>query len=123
MAANPLIAVVDDDDLVRGSLAGLFRSFGVRAETFPCAASFLSSDPERFDAVVSDLNMPGTSGLDLKRTLRERRSKTPVIIITAYPERACDMSQSDRDLYLLEKPVDSERLVSCIEKAIGRPIC
>lgn len=123
MAASALIAVVDDDDLVRGSLAGLFRSFGVRAETFSCAANFLSSGPERFDAVVSDLNMPGMSGLDLRRTLRERTSKTPVIIITAYPERACDMSPSDKELYLLEKPVDSKRLVSCIEKAIGRPIC
>jgi FixJ family two-component response regulator len=123
LAANVLIAVVDDDDLVRGSLAGLFRSFGVRAETFSCAASLLSNDPERFDAVVSDLHMPGMSGLDLKRSLSERASSTPVIIITAYPERACEMSRSEKDLYLLEKPVDSERLVNCLEKVIGRPIC
>jgi len=120
LAANALIAIVDDDDLIRGSLAGLFRSFGVGAETFPSAGSFLSGDPERFDVVVSDLHMPGMTGLELKRTLSERAMPIPVIIITAYPERAIEMSQSDKELYLLEKPVDSARLISCIEKAIGR---
>ena len=122
MAANVLIAVVDDDDLVRGSLASLFRSFGARAELFACAASFLSGGPERFDVVVSDLHMPGMSGLELKRALSEREVRAPVIIITAYPERATDMPKFDRDLYLLEKPVDCDRLIACIEKAIGRPI-
>jgi FixJ family two-component response regulator len=122
LAANALIAIVDDDDLVRGSLAGLFRSFGAGAEAFSCAASFLSGHPERFDLVVSDLHMPGMSGLELKRTLSERRMPMPVIIITAYPERAIEMSQSDKELYLLEKPVDSVRLISCVEKAIGRPL-
>lgn len=123
MAANALIAIVDDDDLVRGSLAGLFRSFDVRAEAFASAAGFLSGHPERFDVVVSDLHMPGMNGLELRRTLSEREMPMPVIIITAYPERATEMSRSDKDLYLLEKPVDSARLISCIEKAIGRPIC
>ena len=60
------------------------------------------------------------TGLELKRTLSERAMPIPVIIITAYPERAIEMSQSDKELYLLEKPVDSARLISCIEKAIGR---
>jgi FixJ family two-component response regulator len=91
----------------------------VRAEAFSSAASFLADHPERFDVVVSDLHMPGMSGLELKRTLSEREMPMPVIIITAYPERAIEMSQSDKDLYLLEKPVDSARLVSCIEKAMG----
>jgi FixJ family two-component response regulator len=122
LAAKALIAIVDDDDLIRGSLAGLFRSFGVGAETFPSATSFLSGHPERFDVVVSDLHMPGMTGLELKRTLSERAMPMPVIIITAYPERAVEMSQSDKELYLLEKPVDSARLISCIEKAIGRPL-
>jgi len=122
LAANALIAIVDDDDLVRGSLAGLFRSFGAGAEAFSSAASFLADHPERFDVVVSDLHMPGMSGLELKRTLSELEMPMPVIIITAYPERAIEMSPSDKDLYLLEKPVDSARLVSCIEKAMGRTL-
>jgi FixJ family two-component response regulator len=66
--------------------------------------------------------MPGMSGLELKRTLSARQMPMPVIIITAYPERAIEMSESEKELYLLEKPVDSARLISCVEKAIGRPL-
>ena len=122
MAANAVIAIVDDDDLVRASLASLFRSFGVRAEAFSSAASLLSGDLDRFDVVVSDLQMPGFNGLELRRQLSEREVPLPVIIVTAYPERAIDGSGSDEGLLLLEKPVDSARLINCIEKVLGRSI-
>lgn len=122
MAAEILIAIVDDDDLVRASLAGLFRSYGVRAEAFPSAAGLLSDDPDRFDLVVSDLQMPGISGLELRRILSERERPLPVIIITAYPERAMDISRSGKMLRLLEKPVDSAQLMASIETILGRPI-
>jgi FixJ family two-component response regulator len=122
LAANAVIAIVDDDDLVRASLASLFRSFGVRAEAFSSAASLLSGDLDRFDVVVSDLQMPGFNGLELRRKLSEREVPLPVIIITAYPERAIDGSRSDKGLLLLEKPVDSARLINCIEKVLGRSI-
>ncbi|MFL6761029.1 MAG: response regulator transcription factor [Sphingomicrobium sp.] len=120
--AAPLVAIVDDDDLIRVSLASLFRSFGVRAEAFSSAASFLSVDPDHFDIVVSDLHMPGMSGIELKRILSGREVPTPVIIITAYPERASDWSRSDEGLLLLEKPVDGAQLITCIEKVLGRTI-
>ena len=122
MAANAVIAIVDDDDLVRASLASLFRSFGVRAEAFSSAASLLSGDLDRFDVIVSDLQMPGFNGLELRRKLSEREVSLPVIIITAYPERAIDSSRADKGLHLLEKPVDSAQLINCIEKVLGRSI-
>lgn len=121
MAANALIAIVDDDDLVRASLAGFFRSFGVTVEAFSSAASFLSG-PGRFDVVVSDLQMPGMSGLDLRRVLSEREAPLPVIIVTAFPERAKDVCGVGVGSPLLEKPVDGAQLVACIEKVLGRPI-
>jgi FixJ family two-component response regulator len=120
--AAPLVAIVDDDDLIRVSLASLFRSFGVRAEAFSSAASFLSVGPDRFDIVVSDLHMPGMSGIELKRILSGREVPMPVIIITAYPERASELSRSDEGLQLLEKPVDGAQLITCIEKVLGRTI-
>src|SRR3546814_11029207 len=92
LAANAVIAIVDDDDLFRASLASLFRSFGVRAEAFSSAASLLSGDLDRFDVVVSDLQMPGFNGLERRRKLSEREVPSPVIILTAYPERAIDRS-------------------------------
>lgn len=122
MGANTVIAIVDDDDLVRTSLAGLFRSYGITAEAFSSAASFLSDSPDRFDIVVSDLQMPGMNGLDLRRILSEREVPLPVIIITAYPERAVNMPRSDEGLHLLEKPVNSAQLINCIEKILGRTI-
>lgn len=122
MAADALIAIVDDDGPVRASLASLLRSFGVRAEVFGSALGFLSANPDRFDIVVSDLQMPGMNGLELRRVLSEREPPIPVIIITAYPERAISAARSDKGLRVLEKPFDSENLVSCIEKTLGRPI-
>lgn len=122
MAAEALIAIVDDDELVRASLASLLRSFGVRAEAFGSAAGFLSSNPDRFDIVVSDLQMPGMNGLELRRVLNERGAPIPVLLITAYPERASEAARSDDGLQVLEKPVDSGSLISCIEMALGRPI-
>lgn len=122
LAPPAVIAIVDDDDLVRASLAGLFRSYGIVAEAFASAASFLSCPLDHFDVVVSDLQMPGINGLELVRILSQRAVPVPVIIITAYPERAHEIRQSDKSLHLLEKPVDSARLISCIEIALGRPI-
>jgi len=112
LAANAVIAIVDDDDLVRASLAGYFRSFGVTAEAFSSAASFLAGGPDRFDIVVSDLQMPGMSGLDLRKVLSEREAPLPVIIVTAFPERAKDVSGTGVGLPLLEKPVDGAQLVT-----------
>lgn len=120
LAAETLIAIVDDDDLVRTSLAGLFRSFGIRTEMFSSATAFLSDDPDRFDIVVSDLQMPGMSGLDLARVLRERSTPPPVIIVTAYPERVASAPGLVRGLNLLEKPVDGVQLIACIERFTGR---
>lgn len=122
MAADVLIAIVDDDDLVRISLASLLRSFGVRAEVFSSASSFLSAGPERFALLVCDLQMPGMNGLELRQRLSEREVPIPVIIVTAYPERATAKAGSGKGLRLLEKPVDGERLIACIEDALGRRI-
>jgi len=122
LGADAAIAIVDDDELVRESLAGLFRSFDIRAEAFASAASFLSGGPDRFDVVVSDLQMPNMSGLDLWRILSRRPVPLPVIIITAFPERAADLSRSDAGPHLVEKPIDSAQLMSCIARVLGRPV-
>jgi FixJ family two-component response regulator len=119
LAANAIIAIVDDDDLVRASMASLIRSFGIRAEAFSSAVNLLTADPDRFDCIVSDLQMPGMTGLDLRRVLSERDEPVPVIIVTAFPERAV---QSNDGLHLLEKPVDGSQLIARIENVLGRRI-
>lgn len=121
MNATSHIAIVDDDELVRTSLAGLLRSIGLGAEAFSSADSFLATDPDRFDCVVSDLQMPGMSGLELRRVLCERHRAVPIIIVTAYPERVPNVARSD-GLHLLEKPVDSSQLFACLESVLGRTV-
>ncbi len=117
MAETVVIAIVDDDALIRASLAGLLRSFGFKTETFASADDLLANDPDRFACVVSDLQMPGTSGLELRRVLLARPRKVPVIIVTAFPERATDQPAGAP---VLAKPIDTARLMACIEDVVGR---
>lgn len=116
------IAIVDDDELVRVSVAGLLRSYGVRTAAFESADALLVADCDKFDCVVSDLQMPGTNGIELSSILRDRPTKVPVIIMTAFPERANDARRRGDCFCLIEKPVDSGELISCIEQAIGRSL-
>ena len=120
MGAN--IAIVDDDELVRASVAGLLRSFGIRAAVFESADALLVVGANRFDCVVSDLQMPGTNGLDLRRILNDQAEVVPVIIMTAYPERAKDLCRLGEDFPLIEKPIDSGQLIASIEDVLGRPV-
>src|SRR5262249_52410148 len=89
---------------------------------FSSAGDLLAMSPDRFDCVISDLQMPGMTGLDLRRVLSDRDKSVPVIIVTAYPESVSDVSRSDDGLHLLQKPVDGGQLIACIESVLGRGI-
>ncbi|MGO7763134.1 response regulator transcription factor [Rhizobium ruizarguesonis] len=120
MGAN--IAIVDDDELVRTSVAGLLRSFGIRAIPFDSADALLVAGANRFDCIVSDLHMPGTNGLELRRLLNGQANVVPVIIMTAFPERAKDAVRLGERFPLIEKPIDSSQLIACIEDVLGRSV-
>jgi FixJ family two-component response regulator len=116
------IAVVDDDELVRTSLGGLLRSFGLCTEMFESADALLAAGADRFACIVSDLQMPGTSGVELWRILVAKPQPVPVIIVTAFPERATDARRSSDNLQVLEKPIDSQKLITSIEAVLGRQV-
>jgi CheY-like chemotaxis protein len=68
---NKLIAIVDDDDLMRNALQGLLKSVGLPARAFASAEEFLQSGQQRQTAcLIADIRMPGMSGLELRRTLQ-----------------------------------------------------
>lgn len=119
MGANIAIAIVDDDELVRLSVAGLLRSFGIRTTAFESADALLVADANRFDCIVSDLQMPGTSGLELRRILSNQGHVVPVIIMTAFPERANDARRLGEPFPMVEKPIDSGQLMASIEDVLG----
>lgn len=117
---NGMIAVVDDDDLVRAAIASLLRSVNHDCLAFATAEAFLRDDDGRFDCVVSDLQMPGMSGLELASHLALRDQPPPVVLITAFPDaRALAAKASGLIIDLIEKPLDDEIFLAAVRKALA----
>jgi FixJ family two-component response regulator len=115
------VAVIDDDEALCSSLADLMRSIGHCAEPFDSAEMFLNSaDRLRFDCIIADVHMPGMGGLNLARKLQEQGTTTPVILITALPDRSLDdVAISVGAQCLLRKPFESNTLLDCIERSVS----
>ncbi|MET3724130.1 response regulator transcription factor [Sphingomonas trueperi] len=117
---DSLVAVVDDDALVRDAAASLIRSFGYRTAIYASADAYLDAGDDAADCVLTDLQMPGRSGLELRQRLRERGSTVPVILMTAYPTAELRARAATLDLVaLLDKPVDPDLLCGALERALG----
>jgi FixJ family two-component response regulator len=120
--ANPrLVAIIDDDELVRSSLAKLVRAIGLCTRTFASADDYLGSGAaEQFSCVISDIQMPGTSGLDLQNALKGRGARVPVIVMTAFPsERIRAQALARGAICFIEKPVREDSLIACLESVFG----
>ena len=85
MPRNLEIAVIDDDKSFRVALVESLSSLGIwiRADTPPAEDYVRAIGDRSFDCVVTDIHMPGMSGLDLMKRLAARGSTTPVVLITA----------------------------------------
>ena len=118
-----MISIVDDDESIRESTKGLVRSFGYKAATFASAEEFLQSDSlDSTSCLITDVQMPGLSGIDLQRGLIARGVQMPTIFITAFPEeetRAHAMKAGA--LGYLSKPFSEETLLQCLNTALGSP--
>ena len=87
MNTEPTVFVVEDDVDVRDSLARTLDSVGLPFELFGSASEFLAvMDPDRPGCLVTDIRMPGMSGLDLQNFLSAKNYSLPVIIITGYAD-------------------------------------
>ncbi|AWM10977.2 response regulator [Bradyrhizobium symbiodeficiens] len=112
-----LIAIVDDDEDVREAIRGLIRAMGFVAEAFSSAEEFLRfSKMNQTDCLIADVNMPGMSGLDLCRRLREHGNAIPTILITAYPtEEVRTFALAAGVTKFLTKPfMESELMEGCV---------
>jgi FixJ family two-component response regulator len=119
---NPLIACVDDDVLAREALEGLLKSFGFSSEVFASAEEFLQSGRlEKTSCLITDVHLRGMSGLRLQSRLAASGSRIPVIVITAFPnEGVRERALSAGAVCFLEKPFNTEDLLTCIRSAVDR---
>jgi len=115
-----VIAVVDDDAFVRDALEDLITSFGHRVRTFRSAEEFMQcGEIAHTSCLITDLQMPGLSGLDLQEHLLASGHGTPVIFLTAFAEeRARALALSRGALAFLNKPVQEVELISHIDQAL-----
>ena len=80
-----LVAIVDDDDLMRSALQGMLKSLGVASEAFAAAEEFLTSGQQhQAGCLIADIRMPGMSGLELQAKLNAEHCRIPIIFITAH---------------------------------------
>jgi len=116
-----MIAIVDDDDVVREAMKSLMRSLGYNASTFGSADEFLKSEQvSNTSCLVTDLQMPGLSGIDLQDWLIARGHRIPIIFITAYSDENVRIrAMKAGALAFLIKPIDPHQLVDHLEKALN----
>jgi FixJ family two-component response regulator len=116
-----LISIVEDDDSLRAALVGLVRSLGYSARDFASAEQLLEEcGDNRGDCIITDIQMPGLSGIEMTQRLRALGDNVPVIIITARTEPGLEAKAlASGALCLLKKPFDTEALVACIERALA----
>jgi len=115
-----MIAIVDDDEAVRVAMKSLVRSVGHHASTFASVQEFLKSKQfSNTSCIITDLQMPGLSGLDLQDLLIARGHRFPIIFITGHPdENERTRAMKAGALAFLIKPINHHQLLDHLEKAL-----
>ena len=121
MSSDEVVHVIDDDEAMRNSLAFLLRAAKVEVQTHESATAFLESLPKaKPGCIVTDVRMPGMSGIDLLKRLRQLKIVMPVIVITGHgdvPLAVEAMKGGAADF--LEKPFDDDVLLAAIRSALN----
>ena len=117
-----LVAIIDDDDLMRSALQGLLKSVGLPAQTFASSEEFLQSGRQRETAcLIADIRMPGMSGLELQAKLNADHCKIPTIFITAHGDEKMRMQALRAGaVEFMAKPFDDEVLLESVRAALER---
>ena len=115
------IAVIDDDDSFRVALVDSLCSLGFEATGYTSARDFIAGNGQGLcSLIVTDVHMPGMSGLDLIRHLATSGSKIPVVLITAHSEPGLKARAAAAGAAgVLRKPFEISDLIKCIEAALA----
>jgi two-component system response regulator FixJ len=122
MASEGFVHVVDDDEAMRDSLIFLLDTAGLAARAYDCAQAFLDHlEAMERGCIVTDIRMPGMSGLELVTRLEEIGVADPVIVITGHgdvPLAVAAMKAGVSDF--IEKPFDDQQLLGAVRSALAR---
>jgi FixJ family two-component response regulator len=123
MLERPLVAVVDDDESIRRATRRFLRAAGYATAEFADAESFLGSAGRASTAcLVTDMKMPGMSGLELCESLIASGKPIPAVLITAYSEEVTHARARKAGIECcLIKPFAPEQLLECVREALETP--
>jgi two-component system, LuxR family, response regulator FixJ len=115
-----LVHIIDDDDALRESLAFLLGTAQIAVRSHASAAAFLEQLTDAdLGCVITDVRMPGLSGIDLLKRLKERKISVPVIVITGHGDVPLAVeAMKFGALDFLEKPFDDEVLLASVQSAL-----
>ena len=121
MPIDGIVHVIDDDEAMRESLAFLLKSAKVAVATYESADAFLTGPQDvKVGCIVTDVRMPGMSGLDLLKRLRELKNPIPVIVITGHGDVPLAVeAMKFGALDFIEKPFDDDALLSAVRSALS----
>jgi FixJ family two-component response regulator len=117
---SKLVAIVDDDDSMRGALLGMLHVVGLPAQAFSSAEEFLKSGQQhQIACLIADIRMPGMSGLELQAKLNADRCRVPIIFITAHGDEKMRMQALRAGaVEFMAKPFDDEALLESVRAAL-----
>jgi FixJ family two-component response regulator len=118
------VAIVDDDPRVLESLTDLLESAGYTVRPFSAATDFIAQGAlGSIDCLVTDVNMPGLTGLELEQFAERERPELPVVLITGHEDtwsQAQAASRGRPSRFFFRKPLDGNALLTVIEAAVRR---
>lgn len=118
-----VVHVIDDDEAMRDSLAFLLDTAGLKARTYESALQFLEAlEAAPAGVIVTDIRMPGMTGLELVRRLKTRGCAYPVIMITGHGDVPLAVEAMKAGVVdFLEKPFEEDALLAAIRAAQAPP--
>ncbi len=116
-----MISIVDNDETIRQALMGLVRSLGYKAATFGSAEEYLQSGRlQDTSCLITDVQMPGMTGIELQERLARDGHTTKVIVITGLPDEALRRRALEAGAFgFLQKPFHEGRLIEYLDRAFG----
>jgi two-component system response regulator FixJ len=116
-----IVHVVDDDEAMRDSMAFLLRAENFQVKTYADAADFLNALPQiDTGCIVTDVRMPGMSGIELLQRLRELKVSLPVIVVSGHGDVPLAVeAMKTGALDFIEKPFDDEVFLHAVRMALS----